>query len=338
MSTYKKNQEVVNIDGFTNCPYFLSRYLHYRQTFTNANTGSVVDIFTVLREFCQYFHYKKLMCTEPSTRDAHKDMDIHIMSLQELCDLSQEDLERYLCFLENVVRNGTKTIYKKLNFIKKFYLYLERNAQSLQIQLPNGNPARFLDVPQLAASKVQTLTQKEVELLLSSTSGENTLRDSAMILVLATTGIRTGELINLDRKDVLSDSLQIRTDKGTRQVFLTDACKRLLRQYLRSTKDFDGPDNPVFLSTITGSRLTARTVQLRIERAAGNANLSDKQITARTLRNTAALLMFRSYGEDGQEDVRRYLGCSSRSSMRNIIQDAVGSIEPQKLKDTPMRN
>lgn len=330
MSTYKKNNADIDIGGFSNCPEFLERYLNYRQTFTNMKSGSVVDIFTVLREFCQYIHYKRKILSEPSTKDAHKDMDICMMPLQEICDLSQEDLERYLCFLETKVRNSAKTICKKLNFIKKFYLYLERNAQELDITLPHGNPARFLELPQTAVANPVILTQREIEKLLNGTTGENALRDTAMIMVLVTTGIQTTELINLDRGDIRDDLLLIRSDKSARTVILTDPCADALKKYLHSTSEYADPGDPIFLGSATGKRLTARTVQMRIEKAAGIAGLGDKGISARTLRNTAASMLFRTCGQEGQHNVRKYLGCRSNASMRNLLQNAVG-IDPSTV-------
>lgn len=331
MSTYKKNNEHIDIGGFSNCPDFLERYLTYRETFTNMKVGSVVDIFTVLREFCQYVHFKKRLQIEPSTKDAHKDMDVCLMDVQEVCDVSQEDLERYLCFLEMKVKNSSKTIRKKILFLKKFYLYLERNAEELGISLPHGNPARFLDLPQVQVQNPVTLSAKDIERLLNGTTGENAIRDKAFIMVLATTGIQTTELINLDRGDVLEDSLYIQSPKGSRSVILTAPCKELLAKYLRLTREFDRPDHPLFLSAATGKRLTARSIQLRIEKAAAIAGMADKDITARVLRNTAAAMLFQSCSEEEQAGVRKYLGCRSNSSMRSIINSCTGSINADTL-------
>lgn len=336
MSTYKKNNAGIDIGGFTNCPDFLERYLIYRQTFTDTKAGSVVDMFTVLREFCQYFHFKQKLLCEPSTKDAHKDMDVRLMQVHEICQVTQEDMERYLCFLENKVRNSNTTIRKKLNFIKNFYLYLEKNAADLEISLPHGNPARFLDVPQTAVAKPFVLTSAQVEKLANSTTGENTLRDKAIILLLATTGILTTELINLNRGDVREDTLLIRSPNGNRTVFLTNACETALRRYLRETREYDDPGYPIFVNAATGSRLTARAIQLRIEKAAGVAGFGNKNITARVLRNTAAFVLFRSCGEEKQADVRKYMGIQTKSGMRNLANSAVHGIDAQTLNASPL--
>lgn len=327
MSTYKKYNEDVDVSGFSNCPAFLERYLTYRQNFTNTKSGSLVDIFTVMREFCQYFHFRNKIHTEPSVKDAHKDMDISLMDIQELCEITQDDIERYLCFLEDKVRNSSRTIAKKLNFIKMFYLYLEKNVEDLGITLPHGNPARFLEVPQTAVVKPVFLSQSEIERLANGATGENTLRDKAIILLLATTGIQTAELINLNRGDIHLNELIIHSPKGRRKVFLTPYCVQVLEQYLQQTDEYRDPRYPLFLAAATGKRLTARTIQLRIEKAAGVAGLANKNVTARMLRNTAADMLFRAAGEDRQSDVRRYLGVQSDYSMRNIL----GSIDERTL-------
>ena len=321
MSTYRKHNATVDLTTFDNCPAFLERYLHYRYVFTNISSGTVVELFTILREFCQYIHYRNKIYVEPSTSDAHKDMDITQMDIQEACDLSQEDLERYLGFLEDKVKNSPNTICKKLAYIRNFYLYLECNASDLNIHLPHGNPARFVDGPQTSVNKTVLLTENEIQMLAGGTTGENALRDRAIILMLATTGMQTSELISLDRGDIQGKNVRILSPKRSRTVYMTEACRNAVTAYLRQTSEFQEPHYPLFLVIPTGKRLTARAIQLRIEKAAAVAKLTNKNVTARMLRNTAAEMLYRSLGRNSEDVVRQYMGLTSKYSMRNILQE-----------------
>jgi len=223
---------------FDNCPPFLDRYLDYLATFSNKRPATVIEVYVNLAEFCQYIHYTNKIGQRPTVKDAHKDMDISCMSLDELACVSREQVEEYLCFLDTVVRNAVATVRKKLLFLRAFYAYLLKNAEELGVMLPNGDPVCDIPIPKAKSKPPLVLTQQQIEKLANSTTGENTLRDRAIILTLATTAITITELVNLTCKDFCDDTLRIVKDGiAQREVYLPPHCCEALRKYLLSRED-----------------------------------------------------------------------------------------------------
>ena len=150
MSTYRRVDDNRAPEAYDNCPDFLEKYLNYLSVFENKKPGSVMETCISLREFFQFTHYCNVIHEKPSTSDAHKDMDITQMQLSEICQVTESDIEVYLCFLDTVTHNVMSTISKKLSYIRSFYSYLERNAPELGICLSEGNPALRIPNPKPA--------------------------------------------------------------------------------------------------------------------------------------------------------------------------------------------
>jgi len=146
MSTYKMVGLTESPESLDNCPVFLERYLDYLGTFRGRSPSTVIEAYSVLTEYFQYIHYRQKFQEAPPIKDAHKDMDITQMELQELCTVSEQDIEEYLCFLDTVVRNASMTVRKKLVFIRTFYGYLDKNAEEFGVSLQYGNPAKNLSI------------------------------------------------------------------------------------------------------------------------------------------------------------------------------------------------
>lgn len=335
MSTYRKNEEELDTQALPNCPPFLERYFSYLSIFDNKKINTTLDYFPVLREFCQYFHYIHRFHIKPSTKDAHKDLDITAMKLSELCVLTQDHLEGYLCFLDTVAGNRSGTLRKKILILRNFYRYIERNADELGVRLEHGNPIRFIAIPKANEAVPLTLSLKQIQTLINSTTGKTALRDKAMILLFATTAIKTSELINLNYGDLQGNALLIRNGKTNHTVYLTEGCLTCLQEYLAEEPECDNPDRPLFTPDKSSRRMTARAIQARIAKAADKAGLGNLNVTAKTLRDSAASLMFSSSNKADQDSIRYYLGCISPYSMRQFTKPSTSAIE-QTIKKTKL--
>lgn len=96
-------------------PEFSLPYFEYLITFENKKPDSVRTTVYVLKEFFQYIHYLRRFGGQPKTGDAHKDLSLSAMKLSEIYDVTQEDVEGYLTFLDTVTRNSIGSIIKKLS-------------------------------------------------------------------------------------------------------------------------------------------------------------------------------------------------------------------------------
>jgi integrase/recombinase XerC len=131
----------------------------------------------------------------------------------------------------------------------------------------------------------------EAELRLLVRAGRKT-REQALLLVLADSGIRRGEAVNLDWGDVDLEQglLTIRTSKTgrPRMAVIGPAARRAVLAYRREVEHHEAA--PLFQNR-AGGRLGAQGVRSVVERTAKRAGLEG--VTCHCLRRTAATLTLR---------------------------------------------
>jgi len=153
---------------------------------------------------------------------------------------------------------------------------------------------------ELASTKrpqVAFLEADEIKRLVEAAAGENqgSRRDRAIILLLFSGGLRVSELVSLDRKNVnlKRGEFTIR-GKGQkdRPVFLTDAAKGAISEYMALRTDDEAPLFIHYSGAQTSggkapTRLTSRSIQRIIEKYRLKAGIT-KKVTPHTLRHSFA--------------------------------------------------
>jgi len=122
--------------------------------------------------------------------------------------------------------------------------------------------------------------------------GSQETRNRAILELLYGCGIRVGELIHLDRKNLDLDDGWIRVlGKGRkeRMVPLGSKAREAVARHLNETKGTDGP----LFRNATGGRLTARSVQRMVRGTALAAGIA-KRTTPHTLRHSFATHLLES--------------------------------------------
>lgn len=116
------------------------------------------------------------------------------------------------------------------------------------------------------------------------------LRDTAILELLFSTGLRVSELCSLDQDiDLTQDSFSIR-GKGdkVRVVFLSPTAKKAIKEYIAKRKDMD---DALFVSYGRGqkesTRMTPRSVERMVRERAITAGVG-KKVTPHTLRHVFA--------------------------------------------------
>ena len=343
-------------DGYENCPVFLMRYLDYLNNNRGRRPQTITEAMLVLREYCQYVHYRLTFHESPSTWDAHKDMGISEMSVCELAQVRRDDLEEYLCFLDNVANNALATIRKKLSMLRRFYSYLMRFCDELGIQFPEGDPVAGLFLPPADRSQPATLTPAQLQNLVDAVTGVNYLRDKAILLIFITTGITLAEAVALNRDDFRPQEGWLRIRGGpkgdTRYVYMTEHCQDVVEQYLaelRQAEDLetDG-DRPLLCSSSDShKRLSPKSVRNVITKVSQNAGFGE-DVTPRVLRDSVNAILTNHAGRSFRSQVFDYLGYRYDARLRNrfdvardlqtgnpamaqLVQTSpLGSIEPGK--------
>ncbi len=149
-----------------------------------------------------------------------------------------------------------------------------------------NNPAELIEAPKATRKLPSTLSEKEVEALLSAPNRSTALglRDAAMLELLYATGLRVTELVQLKRSQ-WHDGWLIVTGKGgkDRLVPYGDQAGRTCNQYLRTRTDFEVS---MFLSK-RGTAMTRQNFWYRIKQYAKRAGVK-RHVSPHTMRHAFA--------------------------------------------------
>lgn len=220
---------------------------------------------------------------------------------------TKANYQRYLKkFLEFSKISKPEQISQDL--IRQYRLWL--NRQSLKKNTQNyylialRNFLKYLakrDIKTLAADKIELgkqserqvifLEEKEIERLLSAPAAAS--RDRAILELLFSTGLRVSELCGLNRDSLNLNSGEFAVrGKGdkVRLVFLSEAAREALKNYLENRKD---ADEALFIRRVKNPakennlRLTTRSVERLVKYYAAKAGIA-KKITPHSLRHSFA--------------------------------------------------
>lgn len=215
--------------------------------------------------------------------------------------LSESEIREFRLWLNRQagtkVGRVTETLTRKtqnyyLIAVRAFLKYLrKRGIESL-------NPER-IELAKVPERELDLISPQELTRLLEAPDSktESGLRDRAILELLFSTGLRVSELCALAQEDVdLSrDEFSIRGKGGkVRVVFLSDAAKNAIRDYLKARKDMDDALFIQYGKNAEGTkekngdlRLSPRSVQRIIKRYATIAGITRK-VTPHKLRHSFA--------------------------------------------------
>jgi tyrosine recombinase XerC len=187
----------------------------------------------------------------------------YLIDRQHKKDLRVVGKEEIRDFLGYLFRYGyeRKSIARKLATLKSFYKFLVRQ------KLVAVNPARLIKTPKLPKRLPYFLNEYQVQKILDlKGSGEQHLRDRAILEVLYGTGIRVSELINLNISDIDFYNEVIRVyGKGSKEriVPLGSYAQKAIKEYLAVRKE---KNNPALFLNLRGRRISPRAVQIIVKR------------------------------------------------------------------------
>ncbi|WP_033490757.1 site-specific tyrosine recombinase/integron integrase [Bifidobacterium boum] len=170
--------------------------------------------------------------------------------------MTSEDLRDYLNGYGSRHGAGKVTIDNIRRIMSSFFSWLEDEDYVVK------SPVRRIHRIKTAQVTKEVLTDEQIE---SLRDGCSCVRDLAIIDVLASSGMRVGELVGLDISDVnLQERECIVTGKGNKQrpVYLDARAKLHLSDYLKTRRD----DNPALFVTLRGrmKRMTVSDVEARV--------------------------------------------------------------------------
>ena len=150
---------------------------------------------------------------------------------KDICLITTDDLRMYLVNYQNKSGSSNVTIDNIRRILSSFFSWLEDEDYIVK------SPVRRIHKVKTCKKIKETYSDEDVELMRDNVEND---RDLAIIDILASTGIRVGELVRLNRSDVDLVSREcIVLGKGNKQrlVYFDARTKIHLMKYLNSRKD-----------------------------------------------------------------------------------------------------
>ncbi|MBQ6966316.1 MAG: tyrosine-type recombinase/integrase [Lachnospiraceae bacterium] len=180
-------------------------------------------------------------CSEKTLKYYQTTIDAMTVSLgKNVRHILTEDLREYLTEYQNRNQSSRVTIDNIRRILSSFFSWLEDEDYIIK------SPVRRIHKVRTATNIKETYSDEDLEKMRDNCDG---LRDLAMIDMLASTGMRVGEMVLLNREDIdFSERECVVFGKGNKEriVYFDARAKIHLREYLESRMD----DNPALFVTL----------------------------------------------------------------------------------------
>ncbi len=247
-------------------------------------------------------------------------------------DVAPEMIERYMAWMYDKNRSSASQA-RRLSGIKSFYNFLLFRDKVDQL------PTESVDTPRRERMLPDVLTVEEIDAMLATfdMTTSKGCRDSAMVEVLYSCGLRVSELTSLRINDLFFGEGYIRiVGKGDKQrlVPIGGIARDKIQLYMEYRTPASRSEATLFLNN-RGKPLTRVMVFNIIKQAAQLAGI-DKQISPHTLRHSYATHMLE--GGANIRQVQELLGHESilttevythvnRKQLRGVVEDSFTNVD-----------
>jgi len=249
--------------------------------------------------------------SENTTKSYQRDLKKLGLFLESLKITDYTDVSMDICsawigdlFSQN---NNPRSIQRHLSSAKGFFRFLKKNA------LIASSPFELVTAPKSASNLPEVLTPEDVEQLLNfKPSSLIEIRDLAIVEMMYSSGLRVSETVNINVSDFEEGMSFLRVlGKGskTRLVPIGRFAISAINNWLGERDKIVSNTDALFLNS-KGTRLTVRSVQLRLKKMALKQGLPP--IHPHMLRHSFATHMLESSGD--LRTIQELLGHSSLST------------------------
>lgn len=278
-----------------------------------------MDARSLVRQFLEYIEIERGRAVKTVNNYEHYLLRfIEQMEIKDVKDITEDKVREFRLWLNRQPGTGADSMKRRtqnyyLIALRAFLKYLRKRGMEClspeRIELAKL-PERHIDI--ITSAELGRLLSAPLEALKKEEDPEKRIRyirDKAILELLFSTGLRVSELCALNADiDLTRDEISVR-GKGekVRVVFLSDASKAAVKEYLKARKDMeaalfvDGRSNALH-------RITPRDVQRHIKTYAALAGITSK-VTPHTMRHVFATDLL-SNGAD-LRSVQALLGHSS---------------------------
>ena len=249
--------------------------------------------------------------SENTTKSYQRDLKKLCLFLESLKIKDYTDVSMDICsawigdlFSQN---NNPRSIQRHLSSAKGFFRFLKKN------NLIDVSPFELVTAPKSASNLPEVLTPEDVEQLLNfKPSSLIEIRDLAIVEMMYSSGLRVSETVNINVTDFEEGMSFLRVlGKGskTRLVPIGRFAISAINNWLSERDKIVSNTDALFLNS-KGTRLTVRSVQLRLKKMALKQGLPP--IHPHMLRHSFATHMLESSGD--LRTIQELLGHSSLST------------------------
>ena len=223
-----------------------------------------------------------------------KDLDLFLEylsknNIKSYNDVKYQDIRLYINYLYDLKYNS-KTISRYISSLRSFFKFLKAN------DIIDDNPCVLISNPKIEKKLPKYLNYEDTEKLLNAFDNNNYLgiRNSTILEMLYSTGIRVSEISNIKINDIsiLNTIIKI-SGKGSKEriVYFGTKCSNLLNMYLKkSYPKLNKNDSDYLFLSKTGKKINDREIRSVVDRAAKIAGI-DFKISPLVLRHTYATHM-----------------------------------------------
>ena len=169
---------------------------------------------------------------------------------------------------------GGKSLQRYLSAIRSFYRYLIKQGSL------TSNPAQGIVTPKSPKRLPKTLdVDQTIQLVEIKNSSPLAIRDKAILELMYSSGLRLSELVGLDLSSIdIADSIVTVFGKGkkVRKVPIGNHAIRALKKWLKVRKDCVKDDECALFISRRGTRISARSIQLRLNQWAIKQGLATR--------------------------------------------------------------
>ena len=227
-----------------------------------------------------------------------------------------------------------RSLNKKIESVRGFSGYL---AEFGFMQKRTFSVLRYVREPKVLPRGV--LENRDMKRMLGKidTSSLTGYRDRTVLELMYSCGLRAGEIVNLDVRDVDFTHLLAKVrGKGDKErvVPVGKTAARYLETYVKAVRPFmllSGAEEALFLNS-TGTRLRYHTLRLIIKEHAGNVKLPD-HVTTHSFRRSCATELIR--GGANLYHVKELLGHEDLQSLKHYAKLTINDLKKTHAKYHP---
>jgi integrase/recombinase XerC len=207
--------------------------------------------------------------------------------------LDQPTVRQYVAWRHRRGVSG-KTLQRELSALRSLYRYLIREG------VIGHNPAQGVRAPKAARRLPATLDADHLSALLNRPADDRlTLRDTAMIELFYSSGLRLAELVSVNLGDIdMQDATLEVIGKGakTRRVPVGAKALEAIRHWLEVRGGYAAAEEHALFVSSRGIRIHPRTVQQRLQHWASKQG-ANRSIHPHLLRHSFASHLLESSGD-----------------------------------------